>query len=172
MYVYIYMYIYIYNVPSNPLSDLPLGESMYYELQKHIYIYIYIHTYIYICVCIYIYYVCKCIFLSSAILPPADLPLGESMYYELQKHRMPAFIVNLLLDAADVVAYGSAPYGPPQPVAPIQVAYLNSCRVLWCYGVVLVVSCVVLFLLCVCLYLWWHTAPRPTARRSPSRHSR
>ena len=27
-----------------------------------------------------------------------------------------------LLEAADVVAYGSAPYGPPQPVAPLQVA--------------------------------------------------
>lgn len=62
----------------------------------------------------------------SKLAPPIDatpdLPLGEFMFEELTKHNMPSSIVNLLLDAADAVAYGASPEGPPCPVAPLQVA--------------------------------------------------
>lgn len=51
-----------------------------------------------------------------------DLPLGDAMFEELKKQNIPTYIVNLLLDAADAVAYGASPEGPPQPVAPLQVA--------------------------------------------------
>jgi hypothetical protein len=59
---------------------------------------------------------------APAIDATPDLPLGDTMFEELKKHDIPTYMVNLLLDAADAVAYGASPDGPPQPVAPLQVA--------------------------------------------------
>lgn len=57
-----------------------------------------------------------------AIDATPDLPLGDTMFEELKKQDIPKYIVELLLDAADAVAYDASPDGPAQPVAPLQVA--------------------------------------------------
>jgi len=64
------------------------------------------------------------------------------------------FSVGLCVCVCDLLIFLHLPFTPP-----IHTSHSLSCRVLRCCGVVLVVSCVVLFLLCVCvhdLFLFLH----------------